>query len=120
MSQRTNSRSPSNANPSAVADIGKASPSSNATPKQRPVKGTTDIDFLPCIRRCEPALGRPATPLKTPREWEPELSDLDFDFTASPGAKEWQISETADGCAMYSNIDVSGAGVTVEFQKWDW
>ncbi|KAG8963380.1 hypothetical protein FRC00_006686 [Tulasnella sp. 408] len=120
MSQGINSPSP----PNAVADIGKASPSSNASPKQLPVKRTIDIQPLPCAGRCEPdggkALDRPVTPLKTPQGWEPELSDLDFDFTASPGADEWQIGETADGCAMYSTINVSGAGVTVELRKWDW
>ncbi|KAG8963378.1 hypothetical protein FRC00_006684 [Tulasnella sp. 408] len=60
------------------------------------------------------------TPLEAPQEWEPELSDFDFDFTASPGAEEWQIGDAADGCAVYSTLGGGGAGVTVEFQKWDW
>ncbi|KAG9039026.1 hypothetical protein FS837_001069 [Tulasnella sp. UAMH 9824] len=60
------------------------------------------------------------TPLKTPQEWEPELSDFDFDFTASPGAEDWQVGETADGRAVYSTVSASGVGVAVEFQKWDW
>ncbi|KAG8895238.1 hypothetical protein FRC00_007716 [Tulasnella sp. 408] len=117
MSQRTNSRSSCNANPSTVADMGKPSPSSNASPKRQP----SVPSFLFVFGKPEGLIAIPTvTPLKTPQGWEPELSDLDFDFTASPGADEWQISETADGCAMYSTIDVSGAGVTVEFQKWDW
>ncbi|KAG9048886.1 hypothetical protein FS837_011795 [Tulasnella sp. UAMH 9824] len=45
---------------------------------------------------------------------------LEFDFTLSPGAEEWQSSQTTDGCAVYSTVDGVEAGVTIEFQKWDW
>ncbi|KAG8905717.1 hypothetical protein FRC01_008252 [Tulasnella sp. 417] len=45
---------------------------------------------------------------------------LEFDFTLSPGAEEWQSSHTTDGRAVYSTVDRVSAGVTIEFQKWDW
>lgn len=50
--------------------------------------------------------------------WETEFPA--FDFTASPGAEEWQIDQAADGRAVYSTVRGVGDRITVEFQKWDW
>lgn len=79
---------------------------------------------LPCSRFGNPGIQRKlktiptANPCKRPKEGKPELSDLNW--TSSPGAEEWEIGQTADGRAVYSTVNGVGAGVTVEFQKWDW
>ncbi|KIO30805.1 hypothetical protein M407DRAFT_20132 [Tulasnella calospora MUT 4182] len=126
MSQWTNSRSSSKTDHLAVADVDKAYPSSDAVQKALPSEGCIQGRPVTRAERCqndrEEAPNRLDNPSKAPQEWEPdsELSEFDFDFTASPGAEEWQIGETADGRAVYSTVEGAGAGVTVEFQKWDW
>ncbi|KIO28510.1 hypothetical protein M407DRAFT_22254 [Tulasnella calospora MUT 4182] len=124
MSQWINSPSSPKTDPLAVADIDKGSPPSNKALKPLSVEPCVQGRPEKLVERCqndgEEAPDRLGTPLETPQEWEPELSDFDFDFTASPGAEEWQIGETADGRAFYSNVGGAGVGVTVEFQKWDW
>ncbi|KAG9008537.1 hypothetical protein FRB90_008811 [Tulasnella sp. 427] len=60
---------------------------------------------------------RPVTPFEAPQGWE---ADLDFDFTAIPGANEWLMGDNGKGCAVWSTADKTGATVKVEFQKWDW
>ncbi|KAG9017130.1 hypothetical protein FRB90_001652 [Tulasnella sp. 427] len=60
---------------------------------------------------------RPENPLEAPQEWE---ADFAFDFTASPGADEWMMGDSAEGSAIWSTVDQTGATVKIEFQKWDW
>ncbi|KAG8909123.1 hypothetical protein FRC01_007116 [Tulasnella sp. 417] len=124
MSQRTNTSSSPKAGLQGITIVDKVSPSSTSAPKPRPAEGCVGICSGKCIGRCEnggkDAPDRLGAPLKTPQGWEPELSDFDFDFTASPGAEEWQIGETTDGRAVYSTVGGAAVGVTVEFQKWAW
>ncbi|KAG8899293.1 hypothetical protein FRC01_010598 [Tulasnella sp. 417] len=124
MSQSINSLSSPNADLNAVADLDKVSPPSNGASKTLPGEGYIPGRLEKPVERCqndgEEAPDRLVAPMKTPQEWEPELSDFDFDFTASPGAEEWQIGETADGRAVYSTAGGAAVGVTVEFQKWAW
>ncbi|KAG9039025.1 hypothetical protein FS837_001068 [Tulasnella sp. UAMH 9824] len=124
MSQWINSPSSPKADLHAVVKIDKGSSPSDTASKPLPAEQQVQRRSEKHVERCqndgEEAPNHLATPLEAPQEWEPELSDFAFDFTASPGAEEWQIGETADGCAVYSTLGGGGAGVTVEFQKWDW
>ncbi|KAG8894339.1 hypothetical protein FRC01_013028, partial [Tulasnella sp. 417] len=123
MSQPINSPSSPNADLHAVADIDKVSSPPNDPSKGLPAEGYIPGRLEKPVERCqndgEEASDRLVAPMEAPQEWEPELSDFDFDFTASPGADEWQIGETANGCAVYSTAGGTAVGVTIEFQKWD-
>lgn len=123
MSQRTNSPSSPETDLEAVADIDEVFSRSNTAskllPAQGPIEGRSEGHVKQCQNDEEDAPDPLGIPLETPQEWEPEVSDFEFDFTASPGAEEWQIGETGDGCAVYSAVGARVAA-TVEFQKWDW
>ncbi|KAG9039027.1 hypothetical protein FS837_001070 [Tulasnella sp. UAMH 9824] len=124
MSQSINSSSSPKTDVDAVADVDTVySPSNTASkppPTEECIQGLSGKHVERCQNDGEGAQDRLDTPLKTPQEWEPELSDFDFDFAASPEAEAWSISETAEGCAVYSTVGGSGVSVTVEFQRWDW
>ncbi|KAG8902488.1 hypothetical protein FRC00_005951 [Tulasnella sp. 408] len=124
MSQWINAPSSPKAEPHAVVKIDKGSSPSDTASKPLLAEEWAQSRSEKHVERCQNDGGEASnhldTPLKAPQEWEPELSDFAFDFTASPGAEEWQIGETADGCAVYSTFGSRGAGVTIEFQKWDW
>ncbi|KAG8962234.1 hypothetical protein FRC00_009965 [Tulasnella sp. 408] len=124
MSQSINSPSSPKINLHATVDVGKVYPPSNTASKRLPEEGNIHSRSTKHVERCqndgEGAQDRLDAPLETPQEWEPEISDFDFDFTASPGAEAWQISETTEGCAVYSTVDGTGVGMTVEFKRWDW
>ncbi|KAG9042929.1 hypothetical protein FS837_010213 [Tulasnella sp. UAMH 9824] len=124
MSQSINSPSSPKNDLHAAADVDKVYPPSNTASKPLHEEGHVQGRLGKHVERCQSdgkgAQDHLVAPLKAPQKWEPELSDFDFDFTASPGAEAWKISETAEGCAVYSTVGATGVGVTVEFQRWDW
>lgn len=122
MPQRTNSYPSLESSTQAITDVDKISPPPKSTSKPLPAAKEDNSHRRRRAPRCEnngeKAPERPDTPCQAPQGWEPELPD--FDWTASPGADEWKIGQTVDGCAVYSAVTGTGVGVTVEFQKWDW
>ncbi|KAG8945714.1 hypothetical protein FRC04_000573 [Tulasnella sp. 424] len=114
MSQQTNqSSSPS-------TNTNSASPSttvhSQAPSAQRPSSTVNTNERVVLADNISVGVSRlAANPGQTSQVGRPESTE--FDFTLSPGAEQWQLNQTADGRAVYSTVD---AGVTVEFQKWDW
>ncbi|KAG9040553.1 hypothetical protein FS837_000464 [Tulasnella sp. UAMH 9824] len=124
MSQSINSSKSPKTDLDAIANGDKVNPPLNTVSKPRPAEGCVQSRSVKHFNRCqndgEGAQDRLDTHLGAPLEWELEISDFDFDFTASPGAEEWQIGDSADGCAVYSTVGTTAVGVNVEFQKWDW
>ncbi|KAG9008538.1 hypothetical protein FRB90_008812 [Tulasnella sp. 427] len=123
MSQSTFSSPSSSPKSKTVVDFHRMSSPSDTTSKPSPTASNNVPVDSGCIKRSksekEKAPERSATPLPAPQGWEDE-AELDFDFTAVPGADDWQFEETAERCAVWSAVEGAGAGVTVQFQKWDW
>ncbi|KAG9017129.1 hypothetical protein FRB90_001651 [Tulasnella sp. 427] len=125
MSQSTFSSPSSSPKSKTVVDFHKMSPPSDTTSKPSAASFDDGPVDSGCVKRPksekEKAPERPATPLPAPQGWEDgDEAELDFDFAAVPGADDWQFEETAERCAVWSAVEGAGAGVTVQFQKWDW
>ncbi|KAG8965095.1 hypothetical protein FRC00_011016 [Tulasnella sp. 408] len=124
MPQSINSPSSLKTDFNPAPDVDTVYPPSNTVSKPLSAEECAQFRSGKDVERCqndgEGAQDRLDPLLEAPQEWEPELSDFDFDFTASPGAEEWVMGDTADGCGVYSTVGGAGVAVTVKFQKWDW
>ncbi|KAG8914876.1 hypothetical protein FRC00_010110 [Tulasnella sp. 408] len=118
----------------AIADVDIVNPPANMVSKPLPAEGCVQaratvkgleivlvgVELVSILEGKKLIIGPTDIHLEAPQEWEPEILDFDFDYTASPGADEWQIGGNAEGRAVYSTVGATSVGVTVEFQKWDW
>ncbi|KIO28892.1 hypothetical protein M407DRAFT_21969 [Tulasnella calospora MUT 4182] len=119
MSQQAKS-SPSRA--PAVTNANTAPPPGTLSPQAPSTENPLVFEAGMRVLFTENQEARLAKPLMGPGQAsEGRIFDIEeFDFTLSPGAEEWHSSQTTDGRAVYSTVDAVSAGVTIEFQKWDW